>query len=91
MTPKVINLYQKAFEDKQQADFDSLNYSAWLNGMYVMNAIGACLDKKVKYPDHALENDSAKAVSVPDVSAIKFGEWANAFNQNMKGSGESGK
>lgn len=90
MTPKAIAVYRKVFEEKQQEEYDRINYKSWLSGMYVMNAIAACIDKKAKYPENLLSSKQSKNEELPDISAIKFGEWANAFNKNRKDGEVSG-
>lgn len=42
--------YKKAYELKQESAIKEQNYFAWLQGMYYMEAIAACLSKNAHYP-----------------------------------------
>lgn len=84
LTPKAISIYRKVFEDKLQDEYDRINYAAWLNGMYIMNSIAACIDKKAKYPDKPLKSESVEITDDSEESAsigeAKFLEYISAYN-----------
>ena len=54
LTPKIMHIYAKEHEKEMQRQADLLDYSAWLNGLYVLRAIGAAIDNKSKYPEERL-------------------------------------
>lgn len=82
MTPKIMHIYAKEREKEMQRQADLLDYSAWLNGLYVLRAIGAVIDNKRKYPEERFGASQKEAVEQSDVASIRFGEWVKAFNKN---------
>lgn len=40
-----------------------MEYNAWLNGLYVMNAIASCFDKKHEYPENPLARKDIKSLA----------------------------
>lgn len=90
MNPKRLKPWQDAFNDKVEADAVKTDYSAWLNGMYVLMAIAAAIDgKKSPYPEKAfgisrLEQEKAEAQeAVDEMAAARFMNWAIEFNKQF--------
>lgn len=83
MTPKIMHKYAKEHEKEMQRQADLLDYSAWLNGLYVLRAIDAVIDNKSKYPEERFGAAQKEAIEQSDVASIRFGEWAKAFNKNQ--------
>ena len=82
MTPKIMHIYAKEHEKGMQRQADLLDYSAWLNGLYVLRAIDAAIDNKSKYPEERFGVSQKEAVEQSDVASIRFGEWIKVFNKN---------
>lgn len=84
MIPKILNLYWNEYERKQQEEADINDYTAWLNGQYIMLAIATAVNKKNKYPEecfHLLnEKERWKEENPTKAAAIDFGNYAAAFN-----------
>ncbi len=40
-----------------------MEYNAWLNGIYVRNAIASCFDKKCEYPENPLAKKDMKSIA----------------------------
>ena len=55
LTPKVMRLYREDYEDKQEAEYKKIDYEAWKNGFYVMNAVSVFMSKSNKYPQKPIE------------------------------------
>lgn len=53
-TPRDINIYLDAYAKRRKDENDTLEYGAWLHGIYVMQAIASCFDKHYDYPDNPL-------------------------------------
>ncbi len=88
MTPKIISLYQKEYEDKQKEEYKKIDYEAWKNGFYVMNAVAVFMNKNNKYPKKPVEwEERENEVDASEIDAIHFGEWARAFNSQMNEKG----
>lgn len=85
MTPKIMHIYAKEHEKEMQKQADLLDYSAWLNGLYVLRAIGTAIDNKSKYPEERFGASQKEVVEQSDVASIRFGEWVKAFNKNKAG------
>lgn len=53
-TPNDIEIYLDAYDKNREGEaelsFERMKYSSWLTGLYVQNAIGSVISKKVKYP-----------------------------------------
>lgn len=79
MNPRILNIYRLQYEEEEQKNADMIDYSAWLNGRYVMRAIAACIDKKNKYPEAPFGKSTEEETS--DVAAAKFSAWAKRFNE----------
>lgn len=45
-----MQMYQDARVRELEEQSKLMDYSAWLNGVYVARAVGSCLSNKVKYP-----------------------------------------
>lgn len=55
MTPNTIKMEIEAYWKRQKSALEIVEYQSWLNGLYVMNAVGACFNKKNKYPDNPMK------------------------------------
>lgn len=82
MIPKVFHKYHEEYRKKKQEEVDMINYSAWLNGLYISHAIGASFSKNGKYLNKPLGFSSEDEIQEND--AIQFGAWASAFNKTVK-------
>lgn len=84
MTPQILDVYQKEYEQKQQDEVDMIDYASWLNGMYVMEAISTLLSKNNNYsekPHHVLNKEEKQREESPTKTAAQdFANWALAFN-----------
>lgn len=92
MTPKILNVYQKEYERKQQEEVDMMDYSAWLHGLYVKSAIAVFVNKHNQYPEEPLYkaniHDRQENVSADKRAALDFENWAMAFNASREKGGE---
>lgn len=90
MTPRLLRIYQKEYEKERQEEADMIDYTAWLHGAYVFQAINAALSKNGKYPEEALSMSEEEKEEDSSVAAMRFADWANAANKAFKGkAGES--
>ena len=55
MTPAAIKRAIESYWKNQKNEWERAEYEAWLNGLYVMNAIGASFSKKHKYPQNPMK------------------------------------
>lgn len=51
MTPRALSVYKKQQEDREREVAVMQDISAWMNGFYVLKAIGCVLSKKASYPE----------------------------------------
>ncbi|SHE73464.1 hypothetical protein [Lactonifactor longoviformis] len=81
MNPRIIMIYQEEYIRREKKEADMLDYAAWLNGLYIVNAIQAALfPKKAKYARHAFSlKEEGETMSPED----KFKEWIAAFNKKF--------
>lgn len=92
MSPKILHIYQKEYENQVQEKADMIDYKAWLSGLYVMKAVGACVNNKNKYPETQLRLQKSKSEETGEIAAIRFAEFAKSFNKGFdkKAGGVSG-
>lgn len=64
MTPAMIKRYIEVYNKRKNDEWEQLEYNAWMNGWYVMNAIACSLNKKHKYPENPLKK---KQIIVDDM------------------------
>ena len=55
MTPAAIKREIEGFYERRKNDWERVQYQSWLSGLYVMNAIEACLSRKNRYPNNPME------------------------------------
>lgn len=89
MTPKVVNIFQKEHEEKQQEEYDKADYISWLNGLYVLRAIDAAMSKNGKYPEEPLRISDSKEEKQEDsaLAAVRFADWARQANKAFQEKG----
>lgn len=68
-------------ENKRLAD--ERNATAWLNGLYILNAISAVLPKGRKYPNEPIKLDDSKSNNVSE-AADRFRAYVSAKNELIK-------
>lgn len=68
-----------AYQKKMEQD----NYNAWLQGMYIQNAIGSFLNKKNKYPSSPYSNNTN--VEFESSGEAQFLNWIDAYNRKYDG------
>lgn len=100
LNPRIMDIYQKAYIQKKKEEFEQIETMAWLNGRYVMSAVGACFSKNAKYPElPQRNNNSEKTEGISDdlraeIAAKKFEAFAEVFNkkfENKQGGEKIGK
>lgn len=66
MTPNAIRVTAKHFASVQESEWERAEYQAWLIGNYVQFSIGACLSKKIKYPNNPLEEKQKRKMEIEE-------------------------
>ena len=87
MNPRLLEPWQRMYEFEQQEEADKQDYIAWLNGKYVLEAIGAALDgKKCPYPSepYSIQARREEQDEANKIAADKFMAFAMAFNERFK-------
>ena len=92
MTPKEMNVYKKIQEDKEREKAVMQDISAWMNGLYVLNAISCVVSKDAKYPEthmivgdfneHELTEEEVEEIvhENTQIAAANFAAWAEVAN-----------
>lgn len=90
MNPKRLEIWQRNYEYDRQEQADREDYIAWLNGTYVLAAIGAAFDgKKCPYPSEPysvtqIRRDDEEAQRTADqIAAANFRAYAIALNKKL--------
>lgn len=87
MTPRILGVYRDEYERKAQENADMIDYTAWLHGLYVMKAVGSCLNEKNKYPSERLGLGERDIEEDSSMAAVRFADWADAANKAWKEKG----
>ena len=80
LNPVKLQAFAKAYEQKIEVDNKMMDAQAWLNGMYVMQAIAVCFGKKSnKYPE---KPNSQRDFAMEE--AIRIREFMKSHSQYMR-------
>lgn len=88
LNPLLLQPFYDAFKTKTELQFETNNVAAWLNGMYVLSALGASFGKK-SYPEKPFnlnltttpEEEKTKKMST---DAARFYAWSLEWNKMIK-------
>lgn len=89
MTPKEMNVYKKIQEDKEREKAIMQDVSAWMNGLYVLQAISCAVSKDAKYPEaHMIVEDFNEHELTDEeivhentqIAAANFAAWVEVAN-----------
>lgn len=92
MTPKEMNVYKKIQKDKERKKAIMQDISAWMNGLYVLQAISCAVSKDAKYPEahmivedfneHELTDEEIEEIvhENTQIAAANFAAWAEVAN-----------
>lgn len=84
MNPRLIKPFEETYKEKQKELFERSNLESWLNGLYMVHAIGSCFSKEHKYPDKPIEfsnnNSNKDKNQTMEDHVANFTEFAMAFN-----------
>lgn len=92
MTPKEMNVYKKIQEDREREKAIMQDISAWMNGLYVLQAISCVVSKGAKYPEahmivedfneHELTEEEVEEIvhENTQIAAASFAAWAEVAN-----------
>lgn len=66
LNPRRMKPFLDMFEQKKCEERDQLNFHAYMTGVYVRDAIGACFNKNGKYPEmpYDLRSQKEKTASI---------------------------
>ena len=75
-----MEMYQKDYLNKRESRYEEMNYSNWLQGLYIRDAIQNALHgRKAKYPDKPYSKDEE------DIDIYeKFRRSMRAMNERMQ-------
>ena len=97
MTPKALNVYKEQYELKNKENAVMQDVKAWMNGLYVLKAIGCVLSKEATYPDkhmlikdeleHELTEEEIEEIihENTQIAASGFAAWARVANESWEG------
>jgi len=81
LNPNRLKPFRKSAKWKSEEKLATMNYNAWLNGIYFGRAISASLNKNAKYPEKPIDL-TAKETRTSKDDAEAFGAWVKAFNHS---------
>ena len=59
------------------------NYTAWLNGIYILKAIAACFAKNEAYPETPISTEKIEDDVAMDALVRRFEATAKVFNKKF--------
>ena len=94
MTPKALSVYKEQKEQEDKSRLALADMSAWMNGVYVLRAIGCVMDKNATYPNsNVFFNDEPELTEEEkeeiikentQIAASNFAAWAEVANKSQK-------
>lgn len=85
MSPKALSLTVESFGHRRKQDIELMNRDAWLHGLYVRAAIGACFSKQGKYPKRPFDFQASDEGSEDDINLYEeFREKINVMNKKIE-------
>lgn len=86
LTPKKLQPFVKAKEQEIELRTKMVNYEAWLNGLYIRQAIASVFSKNGKYPEQPIADGSSDRNSQNKEINFKtqFEVWATKHNEKFK-------
>lgn len=61
-TPHDVDLFLQVKSDDEKQKGEIMNYTAWLNGLYVARAVASVMSKKSKYPKKPISDKDSEFV-----------------------------
>ena len=88
LNPFLLQPFYDAFKMQTDCELEMNNVSAWLNGAYVLHALGASFGKK-NYPDKPIEitltsKPEKEKTAGMNADAAKFYAWSLEWNKMIK-------
>lgn len=79
LNPRLLKPFAKAFKSKQEEKQATINYTAWLNGIYISRAIGSCFSKDNHYPEKPIDLFEKEEEKIHNQATV-FEAWSIAHN-----------
>lgn len=76
-----MQIYQESKQKELEEQSKLMDYSAWLNGVYVAKAIGSCFSNKVKYPVNPITLQQHPDADLSETEKFKL--WIAEFNSRF--------
>lgn len=88
LNPFLLQPFYDAFKVKTDCTFEMNNVAAWLNGVYVLRALGASFGKK-NYPEKPIEltltsQPEKKETAKMNADAARFYAWSLEWNKMIR-------
>lgn len=83
LNPRKLKPFEKAYELEIEARQNAKNLQAWLDGLYVQNAVASVLSKSAKYPQKPFDLFNAKKKTVKE-EGMDFERYVQQFNAMRK-------
>jgi hypothetical protein len=78
LNPKKLEPFFEADKIRYKQEQEMLNLTAWLNGLYVTHAIGACFSKNSKYPPQPIDMAGKNKFTLKQKAEL----WALYMNED---------
>lgn len=82
LNPRKLKPFEKAYEEQMKTEQERMNLTAWLNGLYVQNAIASVFNKKAKYPSKPFNLSGHKKTAKEE--GMDFERYVQQFNAQRK-------
>ena len=80
-----IELAVKDIEDKHKAQYELMDYTAWLQGLYIQRAVASVMSKRARYPKEPFsQKQSTHIVCTEDMSDDEKMRITNMLFMNLE-------
>lgn len=80
LSPNRLKPYLIAYDNIEKRK----NRDMWIQGLYIMNAVGACFSKDAKYPSEPIDFTPKTIEEQVEEADFKFRQYAMARNEKNK-------
>ena len=84
LNPSKLKPIEKAYEMKMESVHNRMNLEAWVNGLYVQNAVSSIFGKNNKYPTKPYDIFGTEKTLTPEEEFEAFKRYAEDFAMRKK-------
>ena len=83
LNPRKLKPFEKAYEMEMESRQSATNLKAWLDGLYIQNAVASVFSKSAKYPKKPFELFGGRKKTAQE-EGMEFERYVQQFNAMRK-------